>query len=77
MSASQKDADGSYLVLAYLAFQPSRIKAVLDGLSTRGHTFRKLYQFTVQVCPRRIGILGMDGSLNVCRHSTVSTFGFV
>ena len=77
MGACQKNTDGSNLIFGNFAFQAGRIKAVLNSLCAIRHTIRELYQFSVQMCPRRIGILRMDGSLNVCRHSAVSTFGFI
>ena len=77
MGTCQKNTDGSNLIIGNLTFQTSSIETVLNSLCAIRHTFRELYQFTVQVCSRWIGILGMDGSFNVCRHSAVSTFGFV
>jgi len=47
MGASQHDADGLYLVLAYLAFKPCRIKTVLDGSGSVTDTIGELDEFTV------------------------------
>ena len=41
--SAQHDADSLYLVLPYLAFQPSRVKAVAYGNRAVAHTIGELY----------------------------------
>ena len=57
MSTSKEDADSSYLIVGYLAFQSSCIETVLNSLCAIRHTIRELYQFSVQMRPCRICIL--------------------
>ena len=77
MGASQHDADGQYLVLAYLAFQSCRVKAVLDGCCSVTYTIGELDKFSVEVRPRRVSILRLYGSLDVGRHAAVRSLCFL
>ena len=77
MGASQYDADGLYLVLAYLAFKSCRIKAVLYGCRPVADSLGELDKFTVEMCPCRVGVLRLYGSLDVGRHAAVRSLCFL
>lgn len=77
MSASEYYTDGLYLVLAYLTSEACRIKAVLDGCCAVTYTIGELDEFTVLVCPCRVGILWLYGSLDVGRHAAVRSLCFL
>lgn len=77
MGASEYDADGLYLVLANLPFQSCCIEAVLDGCCSVTNTIGKLDEFTVKVCPCRVGVLGLYGSLDMGRHAAVRSLCFL
>ena len=77
MGASENNADGLYLALAYLAFKSCRIKAVLDGCSPVTDTIGELDKFSVEVRPFRVGVLRLYGSLDVGRHAAVCSFRFL
>lgn len=47
MGASEYDADGLYLVLAYFACKPCRIEAVLYGFRPVTDSFGELDKFSV------------------------------
>ena len=51
MGASQYDADGLYLVLAYLAPKPCRIETVLYGCRSVADTIGELDKFSIEMRP--------------------------
>ena len=65
------------MVLAYLAFKSCRIKAVLDSFRPIVDTIGELDKFSVEVCPFRVGILRLYGSLDVCRYAAVRSLCFL
>ncbi len=57
MCSCQYDTYSHSLILPDLAMQTCMVYTILNSLGSVGNPLRKFYQFPIQMCPLRIGII--------------------